>query len=101
MAKSLYVTDSDNGQVLEKRDVYHNETDGTLHLRSLKVTGSMHTTPCSCHYNVSEPLRRFSPLLCREQSFSADTGVADHAREPGQASGSSGGESASGENRGM
>ena len=41
------------------------------------------------------------PILRREQSFSADTGVADHAREPGQASGSSGGESASGENRGM
>lgn len=45
MIKFLYVTDSDNGQVLEKRDVYHNETDGTLHLGSLKVTGSMHTTP--------------------------------------------------------
>ena len=34
MAKSLYVTDSDNGQGLEKRDVYYHETDGTLHLGS-------------------------------------------------------------------
>lgn len=34
MDKSLYVTDSDNEQGLEKRDVYYHETDGTLHLGS-------------------------------------------------------------------
>ena len=33
-AKSLYITDSDNGQGLEKRDVYYNEDNQTLYLGS-------------------------------------------------------------------
>lgn len=56
MDKSLYVTDSDNGQRLEKRDVYHNETDGTLHLGSLNgYRISAYDALLLPFYNVPEP----------------------------------------------
>ena len=72
MAKSLYVTDSDNGQGLEKRDVYYHETDGTLHL------GSENGPRINAYDALMLPFimfrnlpRQFSPPSRRELPFAA------------------------------
>lgn len=56
MAKALYVTDSDNSQGLEKRDVYYNESEGSLYLGSAngyKITA--YDALLLPFYNVPEP----------------------------------------------
>ncbi len=70
MAKSLYVTDSDNGQGLEKRDVYYHETDGTLHLGSENGPRiNAYDALMLPFYNVPEPSTTVLTILAAGTAF--------------------------------
>ena len=72
MAKSLYVTDSDNGQGLEKRDVYYHETDGTLHLGSENGPRiNAYDALMLPFYNVPEPSTAVLTTLAAGTAFFA------------------------------